>query len=58
VKKFLYFWINKITIKMKKVLFALVALAMVTMVSCRGHRTCPTYLKNTAENTEFSVSVK
>ncbi len=43
---------------MKKVLFVVAAFSIVALSSCRGHRTCPTYLKNTAENTEISVSVK
>jgi len=34
---------------MKKIVTIIAALSLLALVSCRGHRTCPTYMKLNSE---------
>lgn len=42
---------------MKKIVTIIAALSLLALVSCRGHRTCPTYMKLNLE-TPVTASIK
>ncbi len=42
---------------MKKISLIIASLALVVLASCRGHRTCPTYMKANT-NAPVSASIK
>ncbi|MFN8437959.1 MAG: hypothetical protein U0V72_09980 [Cytophagales bacterium] len=40
---------------MKKFVLFVSGLAILALASCRTHKTCPTYLKNTSNGTEVNA---
>lgn len=40
---------------MKKLVLFIAGVALLALASCRTHKTCPTYLKNTNNNSEVKA---